>query len=343
MNAAHLLADLRAQGFEVTPDGKALIVRPASRLSDTLKEAVRAAKNDLLACLWAEMLREHYEARAAILEHDGGLPRTEAEANARASTGLLARNLGLSWAALRLALNDLALPDSPDPVDRPPYGLPAWCLSPDRKPYKQGKHDHHQGVSAMSLNLAADKPTFELPPTGSISARCCHVIDLGTQTAEFQNERRHVRKVVVAWQLAGRRSDGTPFILSRRFTASLHEKAVLRGFIEAWRGHPLKPEELAGFNLRRLINAPCLLNIVHVEKGGNAFAEVRTIAPLPRGMTPPPDVADPIIFDIDDPDTWPAFDRLSKRLQAAIEASPEWKGRQARSGPFGGEDCEISF
>jgi hypothetical protein len=104
-------------------------------------------------------------------------------------------------------------------------------------------------------------------------------------------------------------------------------------------------EELAGFNLRRLIGAPCLLNIVHVEKGGNTFAEIRSIAPLPKGMTPPPDVADPIIFDMDDPDTWPAFDRLTKRQQEAIEASPEWKGkgRRAKNEPFA-EDCdEIVF
>jgi hypothetical protein len=329
MNAAHLLADLRAQGFEVTPDGKALIVRPASRLSDTLKEAVRAAKADLLVCLWAEMLREHYEERAAILEHDGGLPRAEAEVSARASTGLLARNLGLPWAALRLAFNDPALPDSPDPVDKPPYGLPAWCLGPDRKPCKQG-------VSTVSLNLSADTQTFELPPSGSLPARCCHVIDLGTQPVEFQGERKHVRKIAIAWQLEERRSDGTPFTLSRRFTASLHEKAALRAFLEAWRGRPFTPEELAGFNLRRLIGAPCLLNIVHAERSGNTFAEIRAIAPLPKGMTPPPDVADPIIFDIDDPDTWPAFDRLSKRQQEAIEASPEWKGRQA-------EDCDVAF
>jgi hypothetical protein len=195
----------------------------------------------------------------------------------------------------------------------------------------------------VTLTLSADMQTFELPPTGSLPARCCHVIDLGTQEVSFQNERRHVRKIAIAWQLGERRSDGTPFILSRKFTASLHEKSALRGTIESWRGRHLTPEELSGFNLRRLIGAPCLLNIVHVEKGGNTFAEIRSIAPLPKGMTPPPDVADPIIFDMDDPDTWPAFDRLTKRQQEVIAASPEWKGRQARSGPFGGEDCEISF
>ncbi|MGB9670678.1 MAG: hypothetical protein ACPLXR_05955 [Halothiobacillaceae bacterium] len=140
MNAAALLADLRAAGFALHPDGDRLIVSPASKLTPAQREAIREHKPGLLACLWAETLKEHFEERAAILEFDGGIPREEAEAAARASTGLLARNLGLPWAALRLALNDPALPDSPDPVDRPPYGLPAWCLTPNRKPVPQGAY-----------------------------------------------------------------------------------------------------------------------------------------------------------------------------------------------------------
>jgi len=150
MDAARLLADLRAQGFELVPDGNALIVRPASRLTGELKDALRRAKPDLLVCLWAETLREHYEERAAILEYDGGLPRAEAETSARASTGLLARNLGLPWAALRLAFDDPALPDSLSPVDRPPYGLPAWCLTPDRNPCQQGAYRHERRASRHS-------------------------------------------------------------------------------------------------------------------------------------------------------------------------------------------------
>ncbi len=182
----------------------------------------------------------------------------------------------------------------------------------------------------MSLNLSADAQAFELPPAGSLPARCCHVIDLGTQTVEYQGERKQARKIAIAWQLDECRSDGAPFTVSRRFTASLHEKAALRAFLEAWRGRPFTLEELSGFNLRRLIGAPCLLNIVHADRNGNTFAEIRAISPLPKGMTPPPGVSDPIIFDLDDAETWPAFDRLTRRQQEAIEASPEWKSRHAQ-------------
>ncbi|QIK38106.1 hypothetical protein GWK36_09030 [Caldichromatium japonicum] len=185
----------------------------------------------------------------------------------------------------------------------------------------------------MSLHLSAESQAFELPPSGSLPARCCHVIDLGTQAVEFQGETKRQHKIAIAWQLDERRSDGAPFTVSRRFTASLHEKAALRQFLEAWRGRPFTPEELKGFALPRLINAPCLLNIVHEERGGNTFAAIKSIAPMPRGMTPPPDVKDPLIFDLSDPNTWPAFERLSKRQQEAIEASPQWQERQAIGNP----------
>ncbi len=146
MNPSALLAYLRVSGFTIQPDGDALIVSPASRLTDALREAIRQTKPDLMALLWAENLREHFEERAAILECDGGLSRNEAEANARASTGLLARNLGLPWRALREALGDPDLPDTLTPVDGAPYGLPHWCVSPTGRAMRQGVFRNNQGT-----------------------------------------------------------------------------------------------------------------------------------------------------------------------------------------------------
>ena len=137
MTLEAIVAELRSAGVRLTiEDGKVRVTGDKAVLERWLP-VIRERKPDLLAYLWAEVLREHYEERAGILEYDGGLSRAEAEANARASTGLLARSLGLPWAALRLAFDDPALPATHDPVDRPPYGLPAWCLSPDQTGRKQ--------------------------------------------------------------------------------------------------------------------------------------------------------------------------------------------------------------
>ncbi len=197
----------------------------------------------------------------------------------------------------------------------------------------------------MSLNLSADTHTYELPPSGSLPARCCHIIDLGTQTVEYQGTTKKLHKIAIAWQLEETRADGTPFIVGRRFTASLHEKANLRQFLESWRGRPFSSDELKGFAMPRLINVPALLNIVHTERGTGTYAEIKSIAPIPRGMSAPREVSEPIVFDLGDPNTWHVFERLSQRQQEAIEASPEWQNRlvkqpETESAAF---DDELAF
>lgn len=177
----------------------------------------------------------------------------------------------------------------------------------------------------MSLTLTETATTFELPPAGPQAARCSRLIDLGTQTSDYQGEARSARKVLLTWELAEERSDGTPHTVSRRFTASLHEKSALRAFLKSWRGRDFTPEELSAFDLRRLLNAPALLNLVHTERNGREYADIASISPIPKGMQPPPPVAQPVLFDLSDPATHGALGSLSEKLAQQIEAAPEWR------------------
>ncbi len=128
-----ILAGARSDGLTVWPDGDLIRVRGPAPIRARWVEALKAHKSAILILLWAEVLREHFEERAAILEYDGGLPRPEAEEQARRSTALLARNIGAPWAALRQAVEDASLPDTPEPVTHTPYPLPAWATTPDGK------------------------------------------------------------------------------------------------------------------------------------------------------------------------------------------------------------------
>ncbi|MGH8565662.1 MAG: hypothetical protein ACREXW_16840 [Gammaproteobacteria bacterium] len=84
----------------------------------------------------AEDLKEFFEERAAILEYDAGLPRSDAELEAGRLTATLARNRGYLWHSLRAALAGYpalltVLPDTPGPVDAlPPSVWRPWpcCL-----------------------------------------------------------------------------------------------------------------------------------------------------------------------------------------------------------------------
>ena len=51
MGARELLADLAAVGLRVTTDSDCLVIRPASKLTDDMRAALREAKSDLLALL----------------------------------------------------------------------------------------------------------------------------------------------------------------------------------------------------------------------------------------------------------------------------------------------------
>lgn len=144
MTPAAIIGAALTDGLFIYPDGPdGLRIKGPAAARDKWRPILKAHKAELVHHLWAENLRDHFEERAAILEHDGGLGREDAEEQARRATGLLARNLSAPWAALREALNDPALPNTAAPVDRAPYGLPVWCVAPDlQTPVQQGVFHH---------------------------------------------------------------------------------------------------------------------------------------------------------------------------------------------------------
>lgn len=127
---------------------------------------------------------------------------------------------------------------------------------------------------------------FKPHPTGPHSAVCCDVVDLGIWQDTYPGKApRDVRKIRVVFQTAEFREDGERFTVGRMFTASLGEKANLRKFLESWRGVPFTEEQLAGFNLVKLIGAPALIQVKHRVKGEKTYADIDSIMQLPKGMT----------------------------------------------------------
>jgi hypothetical protein len=178
------------------------------------------------------------------------------------------------------------------------------------------------------LTVSAEQSgTFELPPAGAVAARCCRLLDLGSQESTFEGKTSMKRKILLTWELAELRTDGTPFQISRRFGLSLHENSTMRAFLQAWRGRAFTPEELSAFDLRKLLNAPAMLNITTVNRAGKDYANILSISPLPRGMTAPDLTAPAVCFDIDSADAPDVLETLSDNLAATITASPEWKAR----------------
>ena len=125
--------------------------------------------------------------------------------------------------------------------------------------------------------------TFTPAPSGTHQAVCVDVVDLGFMESAFTPGKRQ-HKISVVWQIAERMENGKPFLTQQRYTLSLDEKANLRRDLESWRGKPFTDAELGGFDVESVIGANCLLSIVHVERKGNVYANVKSVMPLMKGM-----------------------------------------------------------
>jgi hypothetical protein len=172
-----------------------------------------------------------------------------------------------------------------------------------------------------------ESKTFELPPNGVHAARCFRLVDLGTQSGDFQGKPTSTRKVLLSFELLGddKQSDGKPFVISRRFSASMNEKSALRAFIETWLSRKLSPQEMkSGFEPATLLGQHALLTVVQAERDGKAYANIQAISALPKGMAVGVPEQEIVKFDLDAPD-WSVFESLSQGLKEAIEMSPEYR------------------
>jgi hypothetical protein len=142
------------------------------------------------------------------------------------------------------------------------------------------------------MSLTATQGTSREPiESGNHHGVCVAVIDLGTQYSETFNKSQP--KVMFTWELPDfpiANEDGsTPEhefrLISKDYTASLHEKSNLYGDLVSWRGCDFTAEELEGFNVKNVLGANCLVNVVHVTKGNKTYANVAAVAKLPKAMT----------------------------------------------------------
>lgn len=125
---------------------------------------------------------------------------------------------------------------------------------------------------------------FQPAPTGVHQAVCVDVVDLGVLDVTWQGQTKKQHKVNVAWQINEDRDDGKPFLVFKRYTLSLSEKATLRKDLESWRGRKFTRDEEMGFDLETVVGVNCLLNITHNQVGDKTYANVASVSPLMKGM-----------------------------------------------------------
>lgn len=130
----------------------------------------------------------------------------------------------------------------------------------------------------------ASAKDFTPAPEGAHQAVCVDVVDLGVLETTWGPKH----KLDIRWQISEDMEDGKPFLVSKRYTASLNEKATLRHDLESWRGKAFTDAELMKFDVEVLIGVNCLLNVIHkagTKNPAKMFARIATVTPLVKGMT----------------------------------------------------------
>lgn len=184
----------------------------------------------------------------------------------------------------------------------------------------------------MKMPKPSEGGSYTPVPQGLHFAICYSVIDLGTQTIEWQGEKKEQRKVQISWEVPDERLEtdqgNFPCTIQNRYTFSSHEKATLRQHLESWRGsafteEELNPENEEGFDIRNLLGVACQINVVHNSKGDKTYANITSIVPKPKGMDTPTTENKHIYFAMDEFDR-NAFGSLPAYIQDVIKKSPEY-------------------
>ena len=182
--------------------------------------------------------------------------------------------------------------------------------------------------------------TFTPVPPGMYLARCYRIVDLGTQKSEYLGQIKNLPKVMLQFEVHSEDADGNPLVtdkgepmsISKNFTASLAEKAVLRQELENWRSRAFTADELNGFQLKNVLGAWAMLSVVkEVGNDGNEYTNISSINPVSSqikkaGLPEPHNELK--IFDLENPDMT-MFDTFGNKLKEKIQGTPEWKDRQS--------------
>jgi hypothetical protein len=161
---------------------------------------------------------------------------------------------------------------------------------------------------------------------GTYSAVICGIIDLGTQTVEWDGVQKQQPQLLLQIEFPSEtyESKGATRtrILSTTVTKSVHEKSTLRKHLTSLFGRNLTSAELDDFELSDLLGKPATVSVIQKPKlNGERCASISSIGAPMKGV----DVkaTRETYFDLADPSTYAAVQELPGWMQEKINQSAE--------------------
>lgn len=187
----------------------------------------------------------------------------------------------------------------------------------------------------LTVSASSGGGSFVQVPAGMHLAMCYRIIDLGTQKTTYMGQSKMSPKVLFQFEVHTDNDDGTPLLtpdgkplsISKQYTLSLGENAIMRRDLQSWRGKAFTPEELKMFELENVLGQWCMINVVHTSKDDKTYANIDSITPVPAAIKKNglPDASNsPVIFSIRSADM-AVFETFSDYIKDKIKSSPEWE------------------
>jgi hypothetical protein len=189
------------------------------------------------------------------------------------------------------------------------------------------------------MSIIAEKPeggNFVQVEPGTYVARCYSMIEIGTVEVEYKGEIKKQHKVSITWELPTETAifkeekGPEPFVVSKKYTLSMHEKANLRKDLESWRGQGYSEKEAQHFDITKLLGQPCLLSVIHSPRPDDptkTYTAISSISKMMKGQQCPDQINPTRVLSYDNFD-WTTFDALSDYMKDQIRSSDEYKKMQ---------------
>ena len=155
-------------------------------------------------------------------------------------------------------------------------------------------------------------------------ARVFRIIDMGTHYNPTYDKSN--RQVEISWELPEEthvfkaENGAQPLVVSKTFTASLHEKSALTKLLKGW-GVDLTSDT---FELDDLFDIPCQLTLSHNVKGDKTYVNVDGVSAVHPKLPIPAPIKEQFSLSLDSFDN-EVYETLPNWMQEKIATTPEFK------------------
>jgi hypothetical protein len=181
----------------------------------------------------------------------------------------------------------------------------------------------------IPIDTTKKETTKQLVPAGNHVARIYSILHLGTTEEDTKWGLKDMNKVRITWELPHETrvfkegEEEKPLVISQEYNLTFGEMSNMYKLLTQLLGKDAIAEGEI-FDVESLIDMPCMVNITHKTKGDKTYANILSVAPLPKGMPAPEQFNPSLILNYTDKWDEVAFEALPDFIKDKMRKSREY-------------------